>query len=159
MITINENEIVETVFEKEDYFPIKVCRNNNIDNIKYVQYEKDEYNMLEFTLDRTTNEFCRFQLVIGNTFCVKDELLIHADTWEEGVATFDSPEVVKTELFDVLIYLNGVEIILSSAPVRKWLKTGNILFGLDSGGELGSIRIMNISADERQHIIDELSQN
>ena len=25
MITINENEIVETVFEKEDYFPIKVC--------------------------------------------------------------------------------------------------------------------------------------
>ncbi|MBQ9035994.1 MAG: hypothetical protein IJ115_00835 [Erysipelotrichaceae bacterium] len=61
MITINEKYTVETVFMKEEYFPIKVCLNNYIDNIKYIQYEKDEYNMLEFTLNRTTNVFYRLQ--------------------------------------------------------------------------------------------------
>ena len=46
MITINEKHTDKTFFMKEEYFPIKVCLNNYIDNIKYTQYEKDEYILM-----------------------------------------------------------------------------------------------------------------
>ena len=157
MITINEKYTVETVFMKEEYFPIKVCLNNYIDNIKYIQYEKDEYNMLEFTLNRATNEFYRLQLVIGNTFTVVDEVLTPVNNFTEGIAVFKTPEVIKTSRLDVIVYSNGVEIVLSDSPASTWLKTGSVLFGLNSDNELSLIRIIDLTADERQHILDELT--
>ncbi len=157
MITINEKHTVKTVFMKEEYFPIKVCVNNYIDNIKYIQYEKDEYNMLELTLNRTTNEFYRLQLVIGNAFTIVDEVLTPVNNFAEGIAVFNTPEVTKTSRFDLLIYSDGVEIVLSNDPVYTWFKTGNVLFGLNADNKLSLIRIISLTADERQHIIDELT--
>ena len=157
MITINETHTVKTFFKKEEYFPIKVCVNNYIDNIKYIQYEKDEYNMLELTLNRTTNEFYRLQLVIGNTFNIVDEVLTSVNNYVEGIAVFNTPEVTKTSRFDLLIYSDGVEIVLSNDSVYTWFKTGSVLFGLNSENNLSLIRITDIADDERQHIIDELT--
>jgi len=157
MITIKEKHTVKTVFMKEEYFPIKVCVNNYIDNIKYIQYEKDEYNMLELTLNRTTNEFYRLQLVIGNAFTIVDEALTPVNNFAEGITVFNTPEVTKTSRFDLLIYSNGVEIVLSNDPAYTWFKTGNVLFGLNADNKLSLIRIINLTADERQHIIDELT--
>lgn len=157
MITINEKHTVKTVFMKEEYFPIKVCLNNYIDNIKYIQYEKDEYNMLELTLNRTTNEFYRLQLVIGNAFTIVDEVLTPVNNFAEGIAVFNTPEVTKTSRFDLLVYSDGVEIVLSNDPVNTWFKTGNVLFGLNADNKLSLIRIISLTSDERQHIIDELT--
>ena len=157
MITINEKHTVKTFFMKEEYFPIKVCLNNHIDNIKYTQYEKDEYNMLELTLNKTTNEFYRLQLVIGNTFTIVNDVLAPVNKFTEGIAVFNTPEIIKTSRLDIIVYSNGVEIILSDSPASTWFKTGSILFGLNSDNELSLIRIIGLTADERQHILDELT--
>ncbi|MBQ9035993.1 MAG: hypothetical protein IJ115_00830 [Erysipelotrichaceae bacterium] len=79
------------------------------------------------------------------------------NNFTEGIAVFKTPEVIKTSRLDVIVYSNGVEIVLSDSPASTWLKTGSVLFGLNSDNELSLIRIIDLTADERQHILDELT--
>ena len=96
MIGNNSKYSVETTFSLEDYFPVKVGLNNYIDNIRYIQYEKDNFNMLEVTANKTSNEFYRLQLVISNSFSITDESISLIENYEEGIAVFGSTDPTAT---------------------------------------------------------------
>jgi len=159
MIGNNSKYSVETTFSLEDYFPVKVGLNNYIDNIRYIQYEKDNFNMLEVTANKTSNEFYRLQLVISSSFSITDESISLIENYEEGIAVFDEPEVVKTELFDVMVYCDGLSIIFEKDTVARWIKTGSVLFGLNEDSILAEIKVVDITPVVRDHIISELNQD
>ena len=158
MIRNKRKSYVETAFTIEDYFPVKVGLNNCIENIRYIQYEKDNLNMLEVTVNKKTNEFNRLQLVICNSYSISEEKVTPIENYEEGIAIFDEPEVVKTELFDVMVYQDGLSITLERDTVVKWVKTGSVFFGLNVESELTEIKMVDVTPMVKEHIINELHQ-
>jgi len=159
MIGNNRKYCIETTFTTEDYFPVKVGVNSYIDNIRYIQYEKNNFNMLEITANKMSNEFYRLQLVICNSFSITEESICLPENYEEGIAVFDEPEVVKTELFDVMVYCDGLSIIFEKDTVARWIKTGSVLFGLNEDSILAEIKVVDITPVVRDHIISELNQD
>ena len=159
MIRNNKNFSVETSFTIEDYFPVQVGLNSYIDNIRYVQYEKDNFNMLEITANKMSNEFYRLQLVICNNFSIAEEAISPIEDFENGIAVFDEPEIVKTELLDVIVYQNGLSITFERDSAVKWIKTGSVFFGLNEDSKLTEIKVVDITPVVREHIISELNQD
>ena len=81
------------------------------------------------------------------------------ENYEEGIAVFDEPEVVKTELFDVVVYCDGLSIIFENNTVARWIKTGSVFFGLNEDSILAEIKVVDITPVVRDHIISELNQD
>ena len=130
---------------------------SSIENTKYVGFYFDDTDLLEFSVDKNTNIIKKFQLVVCNHFKLFDEDLLPASSFEEGCIAFNLPPHNDCDVFKAHIYNNAVKIILSSKPVCKIIKCGQVLFGLSKEDNLVDVSVAEMSAQNISHTIKELS--
>ena len=141
----------------EDYFALKVVNDSSVESTKYVEFCFGDTNLLEFSLDRKSNIIKKFMLVLCDNFKVLDEFL-HLDTaCETGCISMDLPRHNNCDSFIVSVYKNAVEIVLSNELVHRNVKCGQALFGLSHDNDLVSVTVVEMTAGEIAHTVEELN--
>ena len=152
---INKNLELNVV--NEDYFAIKVVNDASVESTKYVEFCFGDTDLLEFSLDRETNIIKKFLLVICNHFEVFD-VDYHSDTaYASGCISMNLPQHNDCNSFNVRVYRNAVDIVISNESVKKTVKCGQVLFGLSFDNDLVKISIVEMTMDDLAHTIEELN--
>ena len=142
----------------EDYFPIKVEHNPSIESTKYVGFYFGDTDLLEFSVDRETNSIRKFILVLCNHYEVLDMEFQSATVYKRGSISLNLPQHNECNFFRTLVYRNAVDILLSNKTVHSAIKCGQVLFGLSEDNELVSVTVVEMSENDIDHTIEELSQ-
>ena len=151
---INTNRDPHVV--NEDYFAVKVVYDSSVESTKYVGFYFGDTDLLEFSVDRETNTIKKFQLVLCNHFEMLDAELHSEDVSETGCVSIGLPQHNECDIFNVRVYRNAVEIILSNKNVEKTIKSGQVLYCLSNAGDLVNVIIEEMTECEIKHTIEEL---
>ena len=146
---VNKNLDLHIV--NEDYFALKVVNDPSIESTKYVEFCFGDTDLLEFSLDRTNNTIKKFLLVLCNHFEVLDEEYRLDAACETGCILLDLPQHNDCDSF------SAVNIVLSNESVKRTIKCGQVLFGLSCDSDLVSVTVVEMTADEVAHTIEELN--
>lgn len=141
----------------EDYFAVKVVYDSSVESTKYVGFYYGDTDLLEFSVDRETNTIKKFQLVLCNHFEILDTELHSATVSEIGCISIRLPQHNECEVFNVRIYRNAVEILLSNKNVHKIIKSGQVLYYLSDENDLVNVTIAEMTEYEITHTIEELN--
>ena len=151
----NTNLIPHIVIE--DYFALKVVYDSSVESTKYVGFYFGDTDLLEFSIDREFNTIKRFQLVLCNHFEIMGMELQSTNISEDGCISIGLPQHNECDSFNVRVYRNAVEILLSNKAVHRIIKSGQVLFCLSSDNELVNVTISEMTEYEIKHTIEELN--
>ena len=142
--SFDANKTVFSEFIQEDYFPVIIEFSNEELNNLFIEFNYQDSDMFELSVNPNTFEIKRFSLTLCNHYAIKDASMKITD-YEEGALSFE-----------VLVYNDGVEIRTSAEPASRHLKSGQLLFALTDKGELASVLITDLTPDNLNHIKTEL---
>ena len=152
-----KNSDLELHVLNEDYFALKVVNDSSVESTKYVEFCFGDTDLLEFSLDRESNIIKKFLLVLCNHFEVLDVDFRSDIACESGSISINLPQHNDCITFSVKVYRNAVDIVLSSESVDKTIKCGQVMFGLSCDNDLVSVTVVEMTADEVAHTIEELN--
>ena len=69
----------------------------------------------------------------------------------------DLPQHNDCDSFSARVFRNAVNIVLSNESVKRTIKCGQVLFGLSCDNDLVSVTVVEMTADEVAHTIEELN--
>ena len=150
------NKKLDLHVENEDYFALRVVNDPSVEFTKYVEFCFGDTDLLEFSLDRETNIIKKILLVICNHFEVLDEDYHQSTETESGCISINLPQHNECDVFNVRVYRNAVDIIISNLPVHRTVKSGRVLFGLSVDNGLVCITVADMTEKEVSHTIEEL---
>ena len=155
-ISLKKSDLVLHVVN-EDYFALKVVNDSSVESTKYVEFCFGDTDLLEFSLDRESNIIKKFLLVLCNHFEVLD-IDFRLDTaCESGSISINLPQHNDCNTFSVKVYRDAVDIVFSSESVDRTIKCGQVMFGLSCENDLVSVTVVEMTADEVAHTIEELN--
>ena len=154
--SFDANKTVFSEFIQEDYFPVIIEFSNEELNNLFIEFNYQDSDMFELSVNPNTFEIKRFSLTLCNHYAIKDASMKIPD-YEEGALSFIGPTTTECSLFEVVVYNDGVEIRTSAEPASRHLKSGQLLFALTDKGELASVLITDLTPDNLNHIKTELS--
>ena len=76
---------------------------------------------------------------------------------EEGIVVFDMPKHVDCADLWVTVFDDGLTIRVVDKLTVRYVRTGDVLFGVSSDDDLTSILLTNMSTEEVTHARAELS--
>jgi hypothetical protein len=143
----------------EEYFALKI-------DMGYVwgeahqsfEISKDDNYLIEFSIDED-NELCEAMLITTADHSIKEEDLQYIIPSQKGVIVVEDPANYVAQKFDVEVFNNGLQITLSETFPVKAYQQGNLVIYLSSNGEIVSLQVMNLSSEERNHLLTELHYN
>ena len=140
----------------EDYFALKVVNDPSVGSTKYVEFCFGDTDLLEFSLDIESNIIKKFLLVLCNHFDILDMDYCTDTVCESGCISIDLPQHNDCNSFSVRVYRNAVDIVLSTESVKQTIKCGQVLFGLSCDNDLVKVTVVEMTADEVEHTVEEL---
>lgn len=145
--------------ENEAYFPIRVVFDSAMGTNRFAGFYFGARNLLEFTIDQTSGRVKEFQIVTCDRYHIFEEECTIPSATNFGGISFTGPQHNDCDTFFVEVYSNCFRILLSFAAPAVQYAVGQVLFGLDEGGELVSLTITNITPDDITHTISELQSD
>ena len=141
--------------ENEEYFPLRVVYNSSIDSIRFVGFYYKDTDLLEFTVERETGLVRKMQIVVCSHFQFVDAEYMAEDT-ETAKVYLNYAQHNDCSNFRLTVFKNAVQIIVSDKIASAFCKYGQVTYGVSSSGELISVLISNLSADDITHTKAEL---
>ncbi len=141
--------------ENEEYFPLRVVYNSSIDSIRYVGFYYKDTDLLEFAVDRETGLVRIMQIVVCSHFQYMDDEYMTGDA-DNAKVYLDYAQHNDCSNFKLTVFKNAVQIIISDKTASEFFICGQITYGVSSSGELISVLISNMSAEEITHTKTEL---
>ena len=138
-----------TDYKTEDFFAAIAVLGDELDYVKFVGlYNEDD--LVELQLD--PDVMAVSQVTLTNCRHFDD----HADA-EEGVVVVDMPKHVDCTDLWVTVFDDGLTIrVVDKLPVR-YVRMGNVMFGVSADDDLTSILLTSMSPEEISHARAELS--
>ncbi len=153
-IAFDSKGVVSSRVVNVEYFPLFVAFDVNsvCDKIYQINYDKNNFAEFGLGLEGTINSFriicCSNYKIISEKFKV--------GIYEEGVLCLKPNTDMIAKEFQLKIYVNAIELILSlSLPVNRY-KNGNLIFSFDNHYNLVSVAIVNMLSEDISHTINEL---
>ena len=142
--------------EDEEYFPLRVVYDPSIESIRYVGFYFGDTDLLEFTVDRKTGLVRKMQIVVCSHFQFVDEEYLPEET-ADAVLYFNYAKHTDCSTFRLTIFNNSVQVIISDINASVFYRCGQVIYGLSSTGELISVLVTDMSAEDIAHTQSELS--
>lgn len=155
------SEFVRPVLVLQDYIPIRLEWERKREIVKYLEYGDGSKSLLEITVGAESKKLHRITLPLCNNYTLKkaaEFLENRVPNDAELAVTIDGDREVKKCELSLVMYNKEINIFLSKAPLEicKFIKNGRIRFGLDNHDCLKEIDIVDLSYEEKKHIIQEL---
>jgi hypothetical protein len=140
----------------EEYFPLRVVYDPSIESIRFVGFYYKDTDLLEFTVDRKTGAVKEMQIVVCSHFQFVNNIF-PPEYASESVIHLDYAQHNDCDVFNVTVFRNAVQIIVSSQTVAGISKCGQVTYGISATGELVSVLVSNMSTEDITHTKAELS--
>lgn len=141
---------------QEDYFPVIIEFSNEEINNLFIEFNYEDSDMFEITVDPETFSLKRFSLTLCNHYAIKDtELKI--PEYEEGSLFIAGPASTECDKFEADVYNDGVEIRTSSSIATRYLKSGQLIFALTENNDVSAVLITDLTQGDIDHAISELT--
>ena len=149
------------IFQKkvivEDYLPLLIKFSEMSTNADYLIYRKEDNSLLEFVFDATTHNVHKICLVICKEYEKVPAGYIPPSNIVVGDVIIDAPDDIKTEIFCCKIYIDAIQLKLSNKPAEMTIASKDIIWELDSKGNLISLTLYNQSPEIINHTLKELN--
>lgn len=156
MIKIRLTDI-QSHIENEDYFSLRIVYDSSIEGIRHIGFYNADDDLLEIAVNKNTNMLKRIQVTLCHHYSIIDNVFDVS-----GVTTIN--EDVCLELsdhndcscFNMKVYKNSAVLVLSNAITTKYVKCGQVLFGLDSEENISTLIVSELTKSDIEHIKNEL---
>ena len=150
-----------SIFQKkvivEDYLPLLIKSPEMSTNADYLIYRKEDNSLLEFVFDATTHNVHKICLVICKEYEKVPAGYIPPSNIVVGDVIIDAPDEIKTEIFCCKIYIDAIQLKLSNKSAEMTIASKDIIWELDSKGNLISLTLYNQSPEVINHTLKELN--
>jgi len=147
--TINDSQFVE-----EEYIPITIVFNKSDFN-KHIGFYYNDTDLAEFALDPKNNSINKFVLTLSSHFEFHNrEIDMHST--HNGIIKLMYPSRNECSIFKVDVYSNGVGICLSDQQSLKYIRSGQLIIGLDHNDNISAIEIVDLTESNISFIKNEL---
>jgi hypothetical protein len=151
------NSIFQKKIIVEDYLPLLIKSPEMSTNADYLIYRKEDNSLLEFVFDATTHNVHKICLVICKEYEKVPVGYIPPSNIVVGDVIIDAPDDITTEIFCCKIYTDAIQIKLSNKHGERTIDSKNIIWELDSKGDLISLTVYNQSPEVINHALNELN--
>ena len=139
-----------------DYFPLYMLfAKEEPDLLHHYNIIKRPTGCFEFACDYETNRLLRISLVLAGSYSIIHKSLT-LDDCPLGSFTLDLPAITETEVFQSIIYDDGVEVVLSDKEPVTFLGSGDMRIGLSASGDIVRVFALNMSTEEIAHTKEEI---
>ena len=144
-----------TTYRTEDFFAAIAVLGDELDYVKFVGlYNEDD--LVELQLDPDVMAVSQVTLTNCRHFDDRAEAMPIPDA-EEGIVVVDMPKHVDCADLWVTVFDDGLTIRVVDKLTVRYVRTGDVLFGVSSDDDLTSILLTNMSTEEVAHARAELS--
>ena len=141
----------------EDYLHLLIKSPEMSTNADYLIYRKEDNSLLEFVFDATTHNVHKICLVICKEYEKVPAGYIPPSNIVVGDVIIDAPDDIKTEIFCCKIYIDAIQLKLSNKSAEMTIASKDIIWELDSKGNLISLTLYNQSPEVINHTLKELN--
>ena len=142
--------------EDVEYFPLRVVYDPSIESIRFVGFYYKDTDLLEFTVDRKTGSVRKLQIVVCSHFQFADGEYLPEDA-NESIINLNYAQHNDCSIFKLTVVRNAVRVTVSDKTASFFSRCGQITYGMSASGELISVLVANMSAENIAHTKDELS--
>ena len=153
---IIESGTILSHIEDEEYFPLRVVYTPSIETIRFVGFYYGDTDLLEFTVDKATGAVRKMQIVVCSHFHFADDEYLPEEA-DDAVLYLKYAQHTDCNTFQLTVFKNAVQVIVSEKPASVFSKCGQIIYGISSSGELVSVLVTNMSVENIAHTKAELS--
>ena len=150
-----------SIFQKkvivEDYLPLLIKSPEMSTNADYLIYRKEDNSLLEFVFDAATHNVHKICLVICQEYEKVPAGYIPPSNIVVGDVIIDASNDITTEIFCCKIYTDAIQIKLSNKHSERIIDSKDIIWELDSKGDLISLTVYNQSPEVINHALNELN--
>ena len=144
-----------TIYKTEDFFAAIAILGKELDFVRFVtMYREDD--VIELQLDPDVMAVSQVTLTNCRHFDDRAEAMPIPDA-EEGIVVVDMPKHVDCTDLWVTVFDDGLTIRVVDKLTVRYVRTGDVLFGVSSDDDLTSILLTNMSTEEVAHAHAELS--
>ena len=145
---------VSSRFQKEEYIPIKVVL-NEAELSRHIGFYYKDSDLAEFALDFETGAVNSFVLTLSNHYSFHEAMLECPATANGEIQLFYPPRNLCSA-FMVEVYLNGVRITVSCSSNVSYIRSGQLILGIDAEENIAEILITDLRSDEVAFVKNEL---
>ena len=144
--------------ENEEYFPLRVMFEPKTDDIRHAGFYYGDEDLLELASAGDSDVLKLMQLTICHHYSILESGYDYnsIDISDENLS-LELPDHTECDTFMVSIYDNCIVIKLSSEEPTKFCKSGQLLFGIIDSGCIESIIVTEMTAENIEHTLNELS--
>lgn len=156
--TFNNSSKQNSRFIAEEYFPAIVQFSSEELNNRFIEFSYQDTDMFELVGNSETGELKQFTFTLCNHFYESDKTL-SVPVADEGTMFLGENNTIQCEKFIAIIYSDGIRIDLSDREACSLYKCGQLVFAFDESNSLISLYVINLSAEDVSHILQELRYN
>ena len=142
--------------ENEEYFPLRVIYDPSIESIRFAGFYYKDTDLLEFTVDRETGAVKEMQIVVCSHFQFADDEYLPKDA-NESIIFLNYAQHNDCSIFNLTVFRNAVQVTVSDKTASVFSRCGQVIYGMSASGELVSVLVANMSAEDIAHTKAELS--
>lgn len=144
--------------EHEDYFPLRVVYDVKTNEIHHVGFYNEDEDLLELAVANNSGALKHLQVSICHHYSTVDACFDY-----NNLNTIGEDLVIQLSdhnncnVFDMTIYNNCIDIKLSNNEATHFVKSGQVLFGLNNSNSISRVVVTDVSKADVDHVINELS--
>lgn len=150
------NKKMNSHFIEEMYFPVVISFSSAETDNDFIDFYYSDTDLFEIAADKNTGIIKQFRLTLCHHFVLEQDKKINLHC-KEGTLTFPEISPVRCNCFLLHIYSGSVKIDLNETSPSQYLKAGQLVFDVNSKGELSSLYITDLSEHNIGHIVEELN--
>ncbi len=138
----------------EEYIPLKIRFTKEIRPLTYISYSKGTGSLLEFGVNEYTGIIQQITLVICDDFAESKKKISVDDYIDSDTVIKGKP--VECNTFKILLYSNGVRIMLSDKKSLRYNKIDRVYIGLSDDNDIAEVCVYDMNDSELGHLRHEL---
>ena len=143
-------------YKFDGYMPLTVVIGEEHDYVQFIDWCRDDTDILELQINPSNGSVCQVSLVICASYeCVDGDCRISAS--EDGLLVPNMSGRVDSDGLFAYVYSDAIVVSVSSHLVVRRVRSGNVLFGMDAAGEIAEVAVVGLSESEVGHTRELLS--
>lgn len=139
----------------EDYFPVIIEYDKEELNNKFIEFNYQDTDMLEISVNPKTNMLKRLSLSLCNHYAIEDATL-NAPAADEGSLSIEGPASTECNKFLVKVFNDGIKIDLSDKEAVHNYKCGQVIYSISTDNTLTAVYIPSLTENDLSHAKREL---
>jgi hypothetical protein len=155
-IKVNKKS-VDSQYVVDDYIPAIIVIGKECNDVRFVEWHRDDTGLLELQLDSSSGEICQVTLTASAHNSFSEGRLPIPETVEEGTLIPDLPRETEASCMSVAVYSDGVSIQLLPKIPMRFVRSGDVVFCISADDDIAGILLTNLTKPQLGHTKDILA--